>query len=606
MSAGFEEFFGGSTSAAAVLTIDSSTGEILVAERNSAWDEVFELDISPDVIVHPRQDHIRAKVTHCLDNGLAAAWMVRGGGQADLQVMWRRLADHRILETIVPVWLLSTLIEVTGPMMVVDLPGGRGSAPTAVAAVNQTFIDLFLDGDGSAVPNLSALGSDDQVPLSTLRDLVVTIHPDTDWESFFAGVTETYTSGAESFGSAFVLRGQPYIRDYRYAQTPEGQAVGVWTYRPASAEEITSSPELAESRIRILQSAIEDLPRPVAAHRPVFDGDDIVDLELIWSNKNFDGYRVEPAVAGDLASVNRLRFTEDFLPYIRHAWSDGVATQFFRFEADDATEELYRHHGVYFDGVLEIETLFVRTDDGFILEWGDDVDSKVRLGSDMEAQRRAAIEVASETNAALAKRSEHDRLSRELHDNILQELFVLGLKISGARGTPENVTESTLDDFRDTVKRVTVDIRALITDSKTVEGAPINEQLASLCDDWRKTTAGDPKITFDEMMTVDASHLDRINSDVVKNTVKIAKEAVANAVKHSHGTLVEVELIVSPAQLLMTVRDNGDGVDPRNTRSSGTLNMQARAASIGGDLAFESSSDGVTVELRVPFSLELV
>ncbi|MGA0354319.1 MAG: sensor histidine kinase [Ilumatobacteraceae bacterium] len=606
MSAGFEEFFGGSTSAAAVLTIDSSTGEILVAERNSAWDEVFDLDISPDVIVHPRQDLIRAKVTHCLDNGLAAAWMVRGGGQADLQVMWRRLADHRILETIVPVWLLSTLIEVTGPMMVVDLPGGRGSAPTAVAAVNQTFIDLFLDGDGSAVPNLSALGSDDQVPLSTLRDLVVTVHPDTDWESFFASVAETYTSGAESFGSAFVLRGQPYIRDYRYAQTPEGQTVGVWTYRPASAEEITSSPELAESRIRILQSAIEDLPRPVAAHRPVFDGDDIVDLELIWSNKNFDGYRVEPAVPGDLASVNRLRFTEDFLPYIRHAWSDGVATQFFRFEADDATEELYRHHGVYFDGVLEIETLFVRTDDGFILEWGDDVDSKVRLGSDMEAQRRAAIEVASETNAALAKRSEHDRLSRELHDNILQELFVLGLKISGARGTPENVTESTLDDFRDTVKRVTVDIRALITDSKTVEGAPINEQLASLCDDWRKTTAGDPKITFDEMMTVDASHLDRINSDVVKNTVKIAKEAVANAVKHSHGTLVEVELIVSPAQLLMTVRDNGDGVDPRNTRSSGTLNMQARAASIGGDLAFESSSDGVTVELRVPFSLELV
>ena len=606
MSAGFEEFFGGSTSAAAVLTIDSSTGEILVAERNSAWDEVFDLDISPDVIVHPRQDHIRAKVAHCLDNGLAAAWMVRGGGQADLQVMWRRLADHRILETIVPVWLLSTLIEVTGPMMVVDLPGGRGSAPTAVAAVNQTFIDLFLDGDGSAVPNLSALGSDDQVPLSTLRDLVVTVHPDTDWESFFAGVTETYTSGAESFGSAFVLRGQPYIRDYRYAQTPEGQTVGVWTYRPASAEEITSSPELAESRIRILQSAIEDLPRPVAAHRPVFDGDDIVDLELIWSNKNFDSYRVEPAVPGDLASVNRLRFTEDFLPYIRQAWSDGVATQFFRFEADDATEELYRNHGTYFDGVLEIETLFVRTDDDFILEWGDDVDSKVRLGSDMEAQRRAAIEMASETNAALAKRSEHDRLSRELHDNILQELFVLGLKISGARGTPENVTESTLDDFRDTVKRVTVDIRALITDSKTVEGAPINEQLASLCDDWRKTTAGDPKITFDEMMTVDASHLDRINSDVVKNTVKIAKEAVANAVKHSHGTLIEVELIVSPAQLLMTVRDNGDGVDPRNTRSSGTLNMQARAASIGGDLAFESSSDGVTVELRVPFSLELV
>ena len=64
MSAGFEEFFGGSTSAAAVLTIDSSTGEILVAERNSAWDEVFDLDISPDVIVHPRQDHIRAKVIH--------------------------------------------------------------------------------------------------------------------------------------------------------------------------------------------------------------------------------------------------------------------------------------------------------------------------------------------------------------------------------------------------------------------------------------------------------------------------------------------------------------------------------------------------------------
>ena len=64
------------------------------------------------------------------------------------------------------------------------------------------------------------------------------------------------------------------------------------------------------------------------------------------------------------------------------------------------------------------------------MEWGDDVDLKVQLGSDMEAQRQAALEIAFEAQERSIRKGEHDRIVRELHDNILQELFVAPMTLS--------------------------------------------------------------------------------------------------------------------------------------------------------------------------------
>ena len=69
----------------------------------------------------------------------------------------------------------------------------------------------------------------------------------------------------------------------------------------------------------------------------------------------------------------------------------------------------------------------------------------------------------------------------------------------------------------------------------------------------------------------------------------IAKEALANALLHSRGTCVEIELEYSARRLRVVVRDNGCGMDPRLARARrdshwGLLGMRERAEKIGAQL----------------------
>ena len=86
----------------------------------------------------------------------------------------------------------------------------------------------------------------------------------------------------------------------------------------------------------------------------------------------------------------------------------------------------------------------------------------------------------------------------------------------------------------------------------------------------------------------------------------IAKEALANALLHSRGTYVEIELEYSARRLRVVVRDNGCGIDPQMTRARrdlqwGLLGMRERAENIGAQLTVWSRPGaGTEVEVSVP------
>ena len=100
--------------------------------------------------------------------------------------------------------------------------------------------------------------------------------------------------------------------------------------------------------------------------------------------------------------------------------------------------------------------------------------------------------------------------------------------------------------------------------------------------------------------------LDRLPNVVVDNVVAVTREALANAVKHSGGNKIQVDILILKDHLQFSIVDNGNGVDPRNSRSSGTLNMKARMASVGGHLEMQSTNSGVRVEGVAPFSIEII
>jgi signal transduction histidine kinase len=88
----------------------------------------------------------------------------------------------------------------------------------------------------------------------------------------------------------------------------------------------------------------------------------------------------------------------------------------------------------------------------------------------------------------------------------------------------------------------------------------------------------------------------------------IAREAVSNAVRHSHGRRIDVRLRIRKDALTLEVVDDGDGFDPAaevGPTHRGLRNMRHRAESLGGRIRVTSASGkGTTLAIHVPFGAE--
>lgn len=89
--------------------------------------------------------------------------------------------------------------------------------------------------------------------------------------------------------------------------------------------------------------------------------------------------------------------------------------------------------------------------------------------------------------------------------------------------------------------------------------------------------------------------------------LKIGREAIVNAARHSRAGQISIELDVDDAAVTLRVTDNGTGFDPRMQASPhtaahyGLTSMRERAEDLGGRLTIESmSGKGTRVEATIP------
>lgn len=87
----------------------------------------------------------------------------------------------------------------------------------------------------------------------------------------------------------------------------------------------------------------------------------------------------------------------------------------------------------------------------------------------------------------------------------------------------------------------------------------------------------------------------------------IGREAIINAIKHSEGSNIEVEIIYDPRELRLRIRDDGCGINADVLEEGGRANhwglqgMRERAERIGGELEVWSRvGSGTEIQLTVP------
>jgi signal transduction histidine kinase len=233
------------------------------------------------------------------------------------------------------------------------------------------------------------------------------------------------------------------------------------------------------------------------------------------------------------------------------------------------------------------------------LEFSDDDQRLVEL---LAAHAGVAIENARlhAQVGELTARRERDRIARDLHDGIIQDIYGASLQLeNAAEDVADAAVQANLIGIADQLSRVIGDIRAYIQGLPTRElaGQSLAEGLTALIEEvngW-----GGVSVTW--VVEGEPYQL----SDLGFNTVlHIAREALANVTKHARASAATVHLRYGGDGITLTVTDDGQGFDPEAPRGEehlGLRNLRSRAEEAGGTFTIQSKSGaGTTLGVWIP------
>ncbi len=202
--------------------------------------------------------------------------------------------------------------------------------------------------------------------------------------------------------------------------------------------------------------------------------------------------------------------------------------------------------------------------------------------------------------ARLSLLDARERIAMDLHDGVIQALFVVGLTLQGAQSVVHDPGEMSvrLDDAVASIDRAIRDLREYIFGlSPAEDDVQLERALRDLAIIFER--AGNVTIT----VQVDPEAAARLDS-VAAEIIHVAREAVSNAVRHSGGSSLDITLTLSPQQRgILAVTDDGVGFDPLQARGKGNglSNLATRAEALGGTLELDAAPGrGSTVRIAVP------
>lgn len=226
-----------------------------------------------------------------------------------------------------------------------------------------------------------------------------------------------------------------------------------------------------------------------------------------------------------------------------------------------------------------------------------------RLIAVLAAQAGAAVENAQLASRLrqLAIQDERERISRELHDGVIQSLFSLGMGLESARGLlppdAERVDER-LAAAIDGVDGAIRELRAAIFRMRPHGGTELGLAggLAELAREYEANALLRPEL--DVPVGVAA----RVPASVVPDALAIAREALSNVARHANAATVRISAELADSHVQMTVADDGEGFNGETTSAGqGLANMRERAAALGAQLHIDSGSQhGTRVTVTIP------
>jgi two-component system, NarL family, sensor histidine kinase LiaS len=224
-----------------------------------------------------------------------------------------------------------------------------------------------------------------------------------------------------------------------------------------------------------------------------------------------------------------------------------------------------------------------------------------QLGEKIRQSQKMATEKAVDQEKRIQEiiSQERNRLARELHDSVSQQLFAASMIMSAVnegRSETETRESKQLKLVEETIHQTQLEMRALLLHLRpaALNGKSLQKGMEELLQELLQ------KVPIELKWKIETITMDK---GVEDHLFRILQESVSNILRHAQATQAQILLVQRDDLIILRIEDDGVGfkLDEEKAGSYGLQNMHERAAEIGGTFKIVSlPGEGTRLEVKVP------
>ena len=199
---------------------------------------------------------------------------------------------------------------------------------------------------------------------------------------------------------------------------------------------------------------------------------------------------------------------------------------------------------------------------------------EVALLGEMADQLALAIELGNVRAGSerLALLEERQRIARDLHDHVIQDLFAIGMQLTTRSLQRPDPADADADGMLiDQVDRAIRRLRGSVFElSEPPVRGTAGETVRAVVADAARVLGHRPGLTL-------TGPVDGLPAPVVEDLVAVLREALSNTARHANATATGVRVEVGDSGVTLTVEDDGTGIPDDHGTGHGLANIRARA-----------------------------
>jgi NarL family two-component system sensor histidine kinase LiaS len=193
---------------------------------------------------------------------------------------------------------------------------------------------------------------------------------------------------------------------------------------------------------------------------------------------------------------------------------------------------------------------------------------------------------------------ERNRLARDLHDAVKQQIFAAAMQVGAAKALLPHEPTAALNQINEAeslARQAQQELTSLIQELRpaALDNKGLAAALRQLAADWSRQNgiAAEVKARGERPTPLPTEQA----------LFRVAQEALANVARHSRADQVKIGLDWQEAAVTLTVSDNGRGFDPQApAKGFGLRGMQERLVALGGELEVTSQpGQGATIRAKL-------